>query len=437
MTSLMEVARCVGLSGTIAVRRDLAAVARSSAGECAALQPPSDGSVSVLRVMRHLEWCRCSSGCAYQKMPVPLEHRAPSGEEAQILIDGIAERVTLFMGQTDWELDWHIYPRLDASVRDQLARIGTLNHDTLFCEFMVVDDSHDETFGGRTWYSADMDPVLLLRPVPGEDTVTASEHWSHVAADARGAFGGDNVEVADIDNAETRDHAGIIGGRVYLQGAFVNDDDHLEIHPLDSIAYAREAISDEVLAAKPTDDDGQDEWPVTSVKWRVAAVTNAGGHRVNNCDFLRKRRTTVWYLDLPSAARSADASIVVTEATPGFLYPAIQHVHLPGSELPPARRIADRQVASIDVQPSPDGRCRSREEFPVDPTDPHDEPWPKLKVTITMEEPADCEGGPWNCGGYWLRDYNITVLESPEVSVAAPSPSDRQGLSGREHKKGE
>lgn len=428
MTSLREIAHCVGVSGAISVQGKLVTLARRP-DQCGGLELPPDGTVSVLRVMRHLEWCRCSSGCAYQKMPVPFEHRAPSGEEAQILIDGVAERVSLFMGQTDWELDWHIYPRLDDAVRTRLAQIGTLKHDTVFCEFMVVDDSHDETFGGRTWYSADMDPLLLLRPVPGTDAATASEHWSQVAAEARGWTGGENLEVADIDSDQTRDHAGIIGGRVYLQGAFVNDDDHLEIHPLDSIAYARDAGTGRVLTARATAEDGPDNWPTRAVRWRVAAVTNAGGHRINNCTFLRKRRTTVWYLDLPSTARSAGASIVVKEGAPGFLYPAVQHIHLPWDPLPTPERIPDRQVASVDVQPTPDGQPRRREDFPVDPMDRRDEPWPKLKVTITMEEPADCEDGPWDCGGYWLREYEIAVDASSERStrrMAIPNTSQHE-----------
>ena len=59
--------------------------------------------------------------CDYSPVPVPADLRGPTGEEAQILIDGIARRIALFMGKRDWELDWHIY--LD--LRNQVERPAT------------------------------------------------------------------------------------------------------------------------------------------------------------------------------------------------------------------------------------------------------------------------------------------------------------------------
>ena len=63
--------------------------------------------------------------CDYSPVPVPADLRGPTGEEAQILIDGIARRIALFMGKRDWELDWHIYLDLRNQVEDQL-RMGRL-----------------------------------------------------------------------------------------------------------------------------------------------------------------------------------------------------------------------------------------------------------------------------------------------------------------------
>lgn len=399
-TSLRKAAKCAGITDDFSVR-DVTHLAERLP-PFHGLQLPEDGTISTLALMRHLERHLCEAGSDYHKVPVPPELRSPSMEEGQILIDGIAREIALFMGRSDWELDWHIFPTLDQDVHDRLLQSGELSHDTLFCEFMVIDDSHDETLG-RTWYSSDMDAVLMLATPPADNPdewVTASEYWSARADDSQGS----NVEVAALDSA-TRANSHLLAGRVYLQGVFVNDEDHLEIHPLDSIAYAREfADSQTLLQARA----GDGAWPDSTLTWRVAAVTNAGGHRINNCDFLARARTTTWYLDLPGRARAADAVVTVVEdPTPRFRYPATQHHHLFPPQLPETRWISERGVSRVTVQPPPDGRPRPTREYPRDPLDPQQ--WPKLKVTVTMDQPSDCEGPPWQCGGFWLRDYTVGV----------------------------
>ena len=87
-------------------------------------------------------------------------------------------------------------------------------------------------------------------------------------------------------------------GFVYLQGAFVNDAYHdiqLDIHPLDSIAYAIDKYNKTISV-----NYGHRDWPSNFVRWRVAAFTNSTLHRINKCSYLQKERTTTWYLDLPS-----------------------------------------------------------------------------------------------------------------------------------------
>ena len=221
------------------------------------------------------------------------------------MVSGIASRVKLFMGRSDWELDWHVYLDLEEDVKTMLRRAGPLGSSGLYCELMGIDRWEDELLG-RQWWSSDFDGAFSLRwPLPNgrSGAETASEHWSLVADDDQGT----NIMVADRSDPSSRTNAAIVGARVYLQGPLVNDnptdtEDHnlLEIHPLDSIAYAKDATG-QFLTAKPTDQT----WPASTVQWRVAVMTNAGFHRINSCDFLRKARTTTWYLDLPSGGEPA------------------------------------------------------------------------------------------------------------------------------------
>lgn len=377
--SMRAIANCLGLSGPVSVRDDLIRRAESSRNSRPGLGDLT-GRVSVALVMRHLEWQWCNEA-DYLKMAVPVELRSPSREEAQILVDGICRRIGLFMGRSDYELDWHVYPFLDGAAHARLLQIGRLR-DTLFCEWMVVNRWEDE-WVGRQWWSNDMDGILSLRwPLnnahPGAET--ASEYWSWEANDDQGS----TETVAALD--ERRNNSAIIGGRVYLQGAFVKDkptDDeehnHLEIHPLDSIAYAKDATG-AVLAARPT----EPAWPDSTVVWRVGAVSNSGFHRINACGFVRKERTTVWYLALPAGSFFPTVAATVTEQRPGY-WDSIDN----------ERRNA-RRVKSVNIDPPADGQPRGYREFPVDPADGLH----KLRVEITMMEPDD-----W--GGLFLRDFTI------------------------------
>ncbi len=392
-TSLRQVARCLpGGDDDIAVRRDLVPAVESGnplaqrfgLGKLA-------GDVSLAQVMRHLEWQRCDAA-NYLKMPVPLEHRSPSREEAQISVDGLVRRVSLFMGKSDWELDWHIYLDLDPDVHHRLARIGRLR-DTLFCEWMVVNRWEREIVG-RQWWSNDMDTMLALRwPLPDghPEAETASDHWSWVENDHQGD---ESETVAALDNPERRNNSALIGGRVYLQGAFVKDDpmdddehNHLEIHPLDSIAYSI-GSDGRVLATSPFETG----WPACTVRWRVGAVTNSGFHRINQCSFVAKPRRTIWYLPLPSQASLPGARIGIQEQRPGFWHS------------PTNQRFEQRGVERMTVTPEPNDGTYSYSSFPADPSDGRR----KLRIDVVMEAPDD-----W--GGLLLRDYTITVVPPPST----------------------
>lgn len=383
-TSLRAIIRCLNLSGEVSVSGQLVPAAES--GHPFRPGPgPMTGGASLLEVMRYLDWQRCG-GANYLKRPVPPELRSPSREEAQIQVDGLVDRITLFMGRRDWELDWHVYPVLDAAVAARLAQVGTLKKGELFCEFMGIDRWEDEVIG-RQWWSSDMDGILSLRwPVtnPKKGAETASAHWSLVEDDHQGGHG----EVVAKAGESTRDNAAIVGKRVYLQGAFVMDaptdtDDHahLEIHPLDSIAYARDGRG-EVLSARGTDPG----WPRATVVWRVGAVSNAGFHRINRCGFMTHDRTTVWYLDLPSDASFPTSGVRVTATAPGFWH------------FPSDTRFTSRGVRRVQVDPSPDGTRRGIGAFPMDPRDGRR----KLRVEVTMRRPDD-----W--GGLYLNDFRVVA----------------------------
>ena len=384
-TSLRALTRCLGLTGPVSVSRDIVDRAERNHGGRRGLGRLT-GPVSLARVMRHLDWQWCG-GAPYLKAAVPPELRSPSGEEAQIAVEGIAERITLFMGKSDWELDWHLYPRLDPATTARVAEAGRLRSGRLFCEWMAVDRWKREILG-RQWWSSDMDGVLRLKwplPHPKNGADTASIHWSLVEDSHQGGHG---EEVADITNPATCENSALIGGRVYLQGAFVVDDpgdhdghDHLEIHPLDSIAYALDERN-AVLTAR----GGRPGWPRTTVTWRVATMANAGFHRINDCGFMSHPRTTVWYLDLPSNAAGPGAGVRVSASDPGF------HV------FPSGQRRRRRGVDRVEVTPPADGQRRPVSSFPTDPRDGRR----KLRVTVTMAVPDD-----W--GGLSLTDYHVAT----------------------------
>src|SRR5205814_8486874 len=59
-------------------------------------------------------------------------------------------------------------------------------------------------------------------------------------------------------------------------------------------------------------------WPGRLVTWRVAAFTNSTFHRINNADYLKKERTTTWYLPLLGEADRPGRIVTVTANYPGF-----------------------------------------------------------------------------------------------------------------------
>src|SRR5262245_34365492 len=59
--------------------------------------------------------------CKWPLLPIPKELQSPSNEPGQILLDGIAQKVKLFHGQVDDEVDWHFYIDLSKNVSQILA----------------------------------------------------------------------------------------------------------------------------------------------------------------------------------------------------------------------------------------------------------------------------------------------------------------------------
>lgn len=346
--------------------------------------------------------------CNYVKAPIPAGMRSPSGEEAQIQIDGIARRMSLYMDRSDWELDWHIYLNLPTDVENRLRQSGQLNSGGLFFELMVVNRWEDEILG-RQWWSDDMDGAFLLKRLPEplrQGGQTTSEDWSLIADDNQG----DNVTVAEL-NRPSRRNSALIGARVHLQGAFVrdagHDPAHLEIHPLDSIAFAyRRSNSGQwtVMSERPQTPG----WPVRRIRWRVAAFTNANFHRVNDCPFIDKVRTTVWFLDLPRDGNQAEARTHVTSRNPGFWDRAAQE------------RIAGSGIRSVRVEPPPRANPYERSAFPVDPHDGRH----KLRVDITMERP-DHRGDGW-VSGRFLRDFELTTTVGADAGPAVVANGPHQ-----------
>jgi hypothetical protein len=337
-------------------------------------------------------------------MRVPADFRGPAREDGQILVDGIARRISLFMGKSDWELDWHIYLDLPGSVQDQLRRVGYLHPDGLFCEWMVVNRWEDELLG-RQWWSEDMDQVLLLAQLPPserEGGETVSEDWSLIEDDSQG---GSATTVADRDDPATRRNSALVehGARVYLQGAFVadaeHDPPHLEIHPLDSIAYSLHLATGgvwRVLSARAADQS----WPDNIIRWRVAAFANSGFHRISNCGFVRKARKTTWYLDLPRNALEPESTTLVSHVTPGFW------------DSNQGRRVPGRGVQEVSVEPAASGTPLELSSFPIDRRDGRR----KLKVEITMARPDERDDG-W-ISGCFLRDFDLRVEVGPDSGPA-------------------
>jgi hypothetical protein len=332
----------------------------------------------------------------YPPLPVRPELRGQSFEPGQIVLTGTASEIKVFHGGTDDELDWHIYIHLDPEVRRRLldhllaqATSAQRAHEVaqgaytplteadlerVYCEWMVVD-AYDDRWDDDIWFSADLTRILLLLERTAWDV-------SAQAADEQGVTG---ASVYATDESGLCRH----NARVSLQGAFVNDQAHgfqVEIHPLDSLAYALDTHSIP-LSAGP---ENPATWPASTVTWRVAAFTNSTFHRIDDADYLKKDRTTTWYLPLPANATQPGNVVTVTATFPGFTNLARGRGGL--DQLRPTDHDHYQAYGLAAESHAIERDFRTGEQ--------------RLRVTVTMHRPDK-----W--GGMFLGDYNVQVR--PEV----------------------
>lgn len=322
----------------------------------------------------------------YPLLPIHPDFLGPSGEQGQILLDGIVIRVSLFHGRIDDEADWHVYIRLDnptvartlgPHLRSNGIEVDDFSLCKIYCELMVIDRHRNPLFD-EFFDSADLTAPLRLSK-PGS---------AHPAWDL-GLFAGDNQGTNHDFSCFSRLFRD--GGRVYLQGPFVNDKEHgirLEIHPLDSIAFAMNA-SGKTLAGRRSDA----EWPSHEVHWRVAWFGNSSFHRINDEAYMQKPRTTTWFLELPGELDDIPPNVLNT--TPSFANFSITTKDVELWDGRDDTMYLSRGVASIDTA-----------ELGVDPRDNRI----KLRVSATMKEPD-------KRGGIIVRDYTLKVSQQ----VIAPT----------------
>jgi hypothetical protein len=324
----------------------------------------------------------------YPPIPMPNRFRAPAREAAQIQVAGEARQVTLFHGQSDDELDWHVYVSLEPEDRREITRhlrnhargasgVTERNLDQLYSELMVLDASDKPIFGDDQFRSADIGRALAL-PQSAWD-------YSEIAIDEQGS----SIDLTG-ESQLTRQ-----GALVYLQGCLVNDAAHgftPELHPLDSIAYAMDA-EDRLLRVRAGDSD----WPARLVTWRVGVFTNSDIHRINVADYLNVERRTTWFLDLPSDAGLGRVSVERN-------YPRFFNHGRGAQDVGDTRPTRDDRYDYYD-------RITDRYSIETDPRDGVRRP----RVEIRMERPDD-----W--GGMFLAEYTIQALRfgRPDVLVDAP-----------------
>jgi hypothetical protein len=354
----------------------------------------------------------------YPLVPFPTNYQGPSGERGQIKLDGIVWKVSLFHGEVADEADWHVYidftktPNVYQELANHLKANGynfikAGDMIQIYSELMVCD-RHKSTWNDEYFYSADFTlPFLLSQPnMPKSpyDYITASDFWrgvgwtgEHPAWDL-----GLIAQTYQSSNRDFSEHSKLIGTHAYLQGAFVEDAEHricpsgnnncplskavktrIEIHPLDSITFAMKE-GDTVISSKR----GHGDWPDSYVKWRVAFFANSKFHRINSESYLKKERTTTWYLDLPDDAYNSWGEIHTTvnvEEQRQSLWDGYNRVWYSG-----------RGVKSLNWS------------LAVDPKDKRK----KLKVSATMNVPDK-----W--GGIVVLDYVIRVTQhsNPNLGI--------------------
>lgn len=360
----------------------------------------------------------CVAFGQYPMVPFPMNYQGPSGEQGQIKLDGVVEKISLFHGRVADEADWHLYinftktPNVYSELANHLkvngySFINAGDMVQIYSELMVCD-RHKSTWDDEYFYSADFTlPFLLSQPnMPDSPTsiVPASYYWKgmgwtgeHPAWDL-----GLIAQTYQGTNHDFSEHSKLIKAHAYLQGAFVEDAEHrlcpsgnsncplskalktrIEIHPLDSIAFAMKEDGATIDSKR-----GHGDWPDTYVKWRVAFFANSKFHRINNERYLKKERTTTWYLDLPDEAYNSWGEINTTvnvEEQRQSLWNGYNNVwHL------------GRGVKSLNWS------------LAVDPTDKRK----KLKVSASMNVPD-------NWGGIVVRDYviRVTLHSNPNLGI--------------------
>jgi len=320
----------------------------------------------------------------YRVLPVPAEFVGPSGEPHQVQLDGVVQRVTLFHGRADEELDWHVYFALRPEVAARLGQHLRNNGESVaegdvavpYCELMVIDDWHRR---GVTWppwqasFQRKYDSADVTRPLR-----LIKEGSNHAAYDL-------GREVADEPGANedlsSSSRLFLHRGRVYMQGLLVLDIGHspakLEIHPPDSMAIA---IGDgsQTLAATETDTG----WPERFVRWRVAWFANSAHHRINNEAPLKQQRTTTWFLSLPGDAKDTTFPPFLPQPHIEITTEPIQLWNSKDEEWYDRRGVAAIDDATLATDPRDNRR--------------------KLRVSATMDVPG-------NRGGLVVRDYVVRV----------------------------
>lgn len=317
--------------------------------------------------------CFCRVPADYPLLPVHPRYAGPSNEPGQIQVDGLVTKVSLFHGWMYDEADWHVYintaPQTSRDLADFLraqrsADVNSCDLENIYSELMTLDKYKKAwIFGDDKFYSADFTSSFLL----------FKRGSAHPAWDL-------GLEAID-DQSTNHDFSGysrLIGARAYLQGAFVQDaakdEIQVEIHPLDSIAFAMDSFG--VPLSVRREDPG---WPRTFVRWRVGVFANSSHHRINDESYADKERTTTWFLDLPRDASAGGP------ATPGNITVLEERQQLwdgGRNTYYSGRRWKTLVPWTIAVDPK-DGRK-------------------KLKVTTTMHTPDK-----W--GGIIVRDYTIQV----------------------------
>ena len=306
---------------------------------------------------------------SYPPLPFPPKMRG-AAETGQMILKGKVKSVEVFHGGIADELDWHVYIEPEETMRTELVghlqdhaqRGGEVKDDALrkaYCEWMVLDGiAGGGAFNSDVFFSADVTRVLALD----------NSAWSEGVAAARHEGGDNEIASSQLTRSATN---------VYLQGAFVNDAAHgmkPEIHPLDSIAYA---VDDQ---KRPL--PGTARLPTRRLTWRVAVFSNSTVHRIGSTEYVRKTRTTTWYLPLPGFARPS--SRVTTEHLDFD-----NHGQRVGKELDDGRRTRENRYADYGV-------VGSGAKIVHDPATRR----LSLKVTVTMKSPD-----AW--GGMFLADYTV------------------------------